>query len=93
MVAAKEKAQKGLALVEKAVLDFIAQNPNGVSNAEIATALSLESDISGKHRNYLSWSILGNLTNKGLVVKQGTQHRARYLLGKKVAGSDVSPGL
>lgn len=54
---AKNKSQQGLKLIEEAVLQFIAEHPNGVSNATIADELGLQSDIAGKHKNYLSWSI------------------------------------
>lgn len=82
MVTPIEKASEGIDLVEKAILEYIGKHPQGVSNADIATALNLESNIAGKHKNYLSWSILGNLTNRKLVIKQGTHNKAVYILNK-----------
>ena len=86
------KAKEGISLVEKAILEFIATHPQGVSNAEIAKALNLESDIAGNHKNYLSWSILGNL-NRRLIIKQGARNRARYLLNDQLLAPPSRLGL
>lgn len=76
----QEMATKGLNLIERAVLEFISISSSGASNAEIAKELNLESDIDGKHKNYLTWSVLGNLVNKGLIVKKGYRKTARYFV-------------
>lgn len=75
----KQRAIEGLNMIETAILEYIGSSTDGVSNSDIAKDLGLESDISGKHRNYLSWSILGNLLNKGLVQKVGHGRSSRYL--------------
>lgn len=75
----KQRATEGLNMIEAAILEYIDSSSDGVSNSDIAKDLGLESDISGKHRNYLSWSILGNLLNKGLVQKVGHGRSSRYL--------------
>jgi uncharacterized protein len=58
---AHEDAQSGLALLKNAIVEFVREHPNGVTNAEIATGLGIESDYEGEHPSYLSWSIIGLL--------------------------------
>lgn len=67
MIACLEKARVGLNLVKEAVVDFINDNPKGVSNTEVARALELESDFEGEQKNYLSWAVLGLLVNEGRI--------------------------
>lgn len=82
MVNPKQRAEVGLELIENAILDYISSFEDGVSNAQIVDALGLHSDIEGNHKNYLSWSILGNLINKGKVIKLGERNTARYLISR-----------
>jgi|WetSurMetagenome_2_1015567.scaffolds.fasta_scaffold111343_3 hypothetical protein len=63
----KQQAENGLSLVKQAIIGYITAHPEGVTNAQVATDLLLESDFEGKHQNYLSWSILGLLVNEGLI--------------------------
>ncbi|MDI5876537.1 hypothetical protein [Shewanella xiamenensis] len=79
MILPKQRAEVGLELIENAILDFIRPFEQGVSNAQIAEELGLHSDIDGEHRNYLTWSILGNLVKKKQVIKVGERHSARYI--------------
>jgi hypothetical protein len=79
MTTPKQRAEVGLELIENAILDFIKSSEDGMSNIQIAEELGLQSDIDGNHRNYLSWSILGNLINKEKVVKVGERNSARYV--------------
>lgn len=79
MTTPKQRAEVGLELIENAILDFIKSSEDGMSNIQIAEELGLQSDIDGNHRNYLSWSILGNLINKEKVVKVGERSSARYV--------------
>lgn len=74
----KLEVSEGLTKIESAIICFIKNHPEGVSNGQIAHELGLESDIEGKHKNYLSWSILGNLVNRKLISKHGQRHTARY---------------
>ncbi|HCD2099766.1 TPA: hypothetical protein NBJ78_004652 [Klebsiella pneumoniae] len=76
----KQQAESGLSRIEDAIIEFVKQHPEGVSNKQIAVELGLESDIEGKHTNYLSWSILGNLQNRKLISKQGKGRFARYIV-------------
>lgn len=61
----KEKAQVGLALLKAAVLELAKANASGVRNADVASALGLRSDYGGGSKDYLSYSILGNLMREG----------------------------
>lgn len=70
----KEKAQEGLKLIKSAILAEIKGSEKGLKNQELAKALGLESNMRGKHENYLTWSILGLLETEGKVV-QGEKKR------------------
>jgi hypothetical protein len=63
----QQQAENGLKQLKQAIVEYIATHPDGVTNAQVATDLQLESDFEGKHQNYLSWSILGLLVNEGLI--------------------------
>lgn len=75
-----ERAQLGLEMLKDAVLQLAAANPAGVSNADVVLELGLQSDHDGKHRNYLSWSILGILMREGRIEKVlgGSAAASRY---------------
>ena len=64
-----ERAQLGLELLKGAIEKLIRANPSGVSNGDVAGTLGLRSDYQGKHKNYLSYSILG------LLIREGRVHR------------------
>ncbi|MBP1522431.1 hypothetical protein IVZ55_13725 [Salmonella enterica subsp. enterica serovar Worthington] len=76
----KQQAESGLSTIEDAVIEFVKQHPEGVSNKQIAVELGLESDIEGKHTNYLSWSILG-------IFKIGSSYPSK----ERVVSLDISP--
>jgi len=66
---AVEKAQIGLALLKEAVLEMAQANAGGVTNADVAKGLGLQSDYAGGSKDYLSWSVLGLLMREGSVVR------------------------
>ena len=68
-----EKAQKGLKLLEEAILEILAQKSDGLRNAEIAEILEIHSDYLGEQKDYLSWSVLGLLLNESKVVRKGNK--------------------
>ena len=68
-------AQEGLRQIEEAILKLLACNPQGLRNIELADSLGLRSSSQGNQRNYLTYSILGNLIEEGKVVKEGTKYR------------------
>ncbi len=44
----RKSAQQGLTLVERAILDLLRANPDGLTNTQVKDALGLESDQDGK---------------------------------------------
>jgi len=73
-----ERAQQGLAMLKKAVLDLARANKDGITNAHAASLLGLRSDYRGRQKDYLSYSVLGLLLREGKVrrVDPGRRHRA-----------------
>lgn len=62
-----ERAQQGLAMLKKAVLDLVRANPGGITNADVASLLGLRSDYRGRQKDYLSYSVLGLLLREGKI--------------------------
>ena len=73
--AAHAVAQEGLRLIENAILRLLEANPQGLRNFEIADLLGLRSTSFGNQRNFLTYSVLGNLIDEGKVVKEGIRYR------------------
>lgn len=67
-----EKAQLGLALIKDAVIELAKANPNGITNSDAASALSIRSDYGGGSKDYLSYSVLGLLMRDGKLARQGS---------------------
>ena len=63
----KETAQAGLSSIETAILDLLSDNPEGLRNAEIAGRLGLRSEFRGSYKNYLTYTVLMSLQEKGMV--------------------------
>ena len=74
-----ERAQAGLELLKAAVLELAQANANGVTNAETAKSLGLQSDYAGGSKDYLSWSVLGLLMKEGKIVR-GAQRKHKALI-------------
>ena len=68
-------AQAGLHQIEDALMRLLAVNPQGLRNFEIADSLGLRSGSLGNQRNYLTYSVLGNLVDEGRVIKEGIRYR------------------
>lgn len=66
--------------IETAVLELLSNYPNGLSNQEIVDKLSLSSSHEGGQKNYLTYSILGNLMEAGHVLKDKSGTRPKYKL-------------
>ena len=71
----KSKAQAGWRLLNEAILDLLANHPNGLGNAEIADQLEIRSNYLGKSKDFLSWSLLGMLLNEEKIVRDGKKYR------------------
>ena len=75
MLTYKKQAQDGLLLIEESIIKMVENYPNGITNSEVAEKLGLESSgKDGKNKNYLSWSILGNLVKKNKLIKKETRY-------------------
>ncbi|MEQ8850510.1 MAG: GIY-YIG nuclease family protein [Phycisphaerales bacterium] len=70
-----ERAQIGRRLLEEAVLSFVLANEHGVRNVDVARWLDLRSAHGGRQRDYLSYSILGNLLAEGKIAYQAQRYR------------------
>jgi len=79
-MAATDKASAALALLKEAVLEHLANHPDGLGNSQIARDLGLESDFQGKQRNYLSWSVIGLLVNEERVTCEKRVRNVYYKL-------------
>ena len=64
---ALEAGQQGLHQIEEAILNLLETHPEGLRNVEIADLLGLRSDFKGGQRNYLTYTILGGLLERGTV--------------------------
>lgn len=64
-----EKAQMGLELIKAAVMELAKANPEGITNADAAKYLGLQSDYGGGSKDYLSYSVLGVLMKEGRMVR------------------------
>ena len=54
-------AQAGLHQIKDAILRLLTVNPQGLRNFEIADLLGLRSTSFGNQRDFLTYSVLGNL--------------------------------
>ena len=72
------QAQAGVAQIEEAILSLLAEYEDGLINNEIARALGLESDFQGRQRNYLTYSVLGGMMKKGLIVREQIGRRQPF---------------
>jgi hypothetical protein len=73
----KEKAEAGLQLMQEAITGLLSNHPEGLTNAQIARELGLQSDYEGHHQGYLSWSVIGLLLNSRKVEKRGSRYCLR----------------
>jgi len=72
-----EKKHEGLSLIQEAIIEKV-ESSNGVSNAEIAGDLGLQSDYEDRHKNWLSWYFLRLLVSEGKIEK-----REKLYFGRK----------
>ena len=64
-----ENSKKWLLLIEQSIEQLLIERPQWLRNSEIAKILGLESKHDGKQSNYLTYSVLGILMDKGKVYK------------------------
>lgn len=73
-----EKAQIGLSLIKEAILELAKANVDGVTKADVAKALGLQSDYAGGSKDYLSFSLIGILMRNGLLSRDPELGKGRY---------------
>ena len=74
----REKAQIGLTLIKDAIIQLAKANKDGVTNADVAKALGLQSDYQGGSKDYLSFSLIGILLRGGLLMRDAKLGKGRY---------------
>lgn len=74
------KAQQGLRLIEDSIIELLSYNIEGLTNAEIVEYLGLQSEHQGRQKNYLTYSVLGNLMKDNKVIKYKKGNRVLYKL-------------
>ena len=67
-------ARKGLQMLKKAILTFLAANPQGITNAQAARYLKLQSHFKGKQKDYLTWSVIGLLVNDDRITHENKKY-------------------
>lgn len=75
-----EKAAKAREAMEEAILEYLRLHPEGAINNQIARDLGLESDFDGRQKNYLTYSLLGGLMSRGLVVRENIEGKKPFKL-------------
>lgn len=75
-----DKAQQGLRLIEDSIIELLSYNAEGLTNAEIVEYLGLQSEHQGRQKNYLTYSVLGNLMKDNKVIKYKKGNRVLYKL-------------
>ena len=79
--AARILAEEGLRHIERAILMLLEANTQGLGNSQIADRLGLHSDMRGQQRDYLTYSVLGGLLARGLVVQDSSTRRFSLAAG------------
>lgn len=74
-----EKAAIGLGLIKEAVVELAKANLDGITNADCAKALGLQSNYRGGAKDYLSFSILGLLLEEGRLKRDDGIARGRHV--------------
>ena len=71
----QSSAEEGLLQIEGAILELLHQNPQGLGNSQVADSLDLHSAVRGGRRNFLTYSIIGGLIEKGQVIRNESTKR------------------
>lgn len=74
---AKEKAQKGLAMLKDAVHEYVSQHPDGVPPREVREALGLDSpNEKDQRKDHLLWGVHNLLEREGRVKRTLKRNRS-----------------
>lgn len=74
-----EKASIGLGLLKEAIVELAKSNVDGVTNADCAKALGLQSNYRGGAKDYLSFSVLGLLLEEGRLKRDDKIAKGRHI--------------
>lgn len=74
-----EKASIGLDLIKDAIVELAKANVDGVTNADCAKALGLQSNYRGGAKDYLSFSVLGLLLEEGRLKRDDEKAKRRHV--------------
>lgn len=74
-----EKATIGLDLLKEAIVELAKANADGVTNADCAKALGLQSNYRGGAKDYLSFSVLGLLLEQGRLKRDDSVARRKHV--------------
>ena len=90
-----EKAQLALSMLKDAVLELARANPLGITNADAAKCLGLQSDYGGGSKDYLSYSILGLLLREGKISRTARSrlYRPSGFCSVQTANANASAGV
>ncbi|WP_286260815.1 LEM-3-like GIY-YIG domain-containing protein [Pseudoalteromonas apostichopi] len=77
-VGSVEKAQLGLKLIKDAIVSLSEENAGGITNADCAHYLGLQSDNQGRQQDYLTYSVLGLLMKEGVLTTEKRANRRIY---------------
>lgn len=72
----------GIKKLEHSITRLLSDHTDGLTNAEIAEMLGLCSSHNGQQKNYLTYSILGNMMEAGIVKKIKVGSKAIYVLNE-----------
>jgi hypothetical protein len=79
-----EQAQKGLELLNNSIIGLLSEFPNGLSNTEISSKLGIHSEHNESQKDYLAYSLLGNLMKENKVEKGKERGRTFYKIKKQI---------
>lgn len=69
LLSTKAKAQAAVNILEEAIIEFLEANPGGARNCDIAQCLGLQTIYKNGAKDYLTWSVLGELINKSKIIR------------------------
>ena len=73
-------AQSGFHNIQKAILELLGENPQGLGNSEIADILGLKTGLDGRQKDYLTWSILQDLVHQKILIRTARPNSKRQLI-------------
>ena len=76
----REKATKGNKMIEDAIIKLLEIHKDGLEHSQIVKITGLSSSHNGAQKNYLTYSILGNLMDRDIIIKEGQGKEAKYKL-------------